>query len=212
MSRDLFMKADFHESFKNVAATNWCNVQCDHRQPRKKLFCWWLFSSSPSLFIQHKFTVGNTANPTEARSSCPPWKCTVIYSTLLRRVSQSEREAELRLQSNNIRYLMALQQSMHPSSTHWTRKHTQKSRRKVCVCCVWHENCHSTLDLSSSRCPLLLVLKKQQSGLWAARSPVQHLWHNLPAGTEHLCHKVTHKHTRVTVTGHRESDDKYLYI
>lgn len=60
MSRDLFMKADFHESFKNVAATNWCNVQCDHRQPRKKLFCWWLFFV---LTMPHPAFLFSTSSP-----------------------------------------------------------------------------------------------------------------------------------------------------
>lgn len=41
-----------------------------------------------------------------------------------------------------------------------------------------------------------------ESGFWAAYSTDQHLWHNLPAGTEHLCHKVTQKHSKVRVTDH----------
>lgn len=41
-----------------------------------------------------------------------------------------------------------------------------------------------------------------ESGFWAAHSTDQHLWHNLPAGTEHLCHKVTQKHSKVRVTDH----------
>lgn len=41
------------------------------------------------------------------------------------------------------------------------------------------------------------------SGFWTARSPVQHLWHNLPAGAEQLYHKVTRRDTLKSEDGNR---------